>query len=129
MIDMLGNLAGILGAIFFAICALPQVIKAIKTKSTKDISYFYIAFSICGNIFSGLYIFYTNYTNGFWQYPQYFNYTTALSLIIILLFLKYKYDNVSELNDNKYSKDLEKYNNEKIIKYSTTVVTLAFNKK
>ena len=82
-----------MGALFFAICALPQVIKAVKTKSTKDISYFYIYFSIFGNIFSAIYIFYTNYTNGFWQYPQYFNYGTALLLIIILLYLKTKYDN------------------------------------
>jgi uncharacterized protein with PQ loop repeat len=94
-----------LGALFFAICALPQVIKAVKTKSTKDISYFYIYFSIFGNIFSAIYIFYTNYTNGFWQYPQYFNYGTALLLIIILLYLKTKYDNQTledeEMNEEK----------------------------
>lgn len=94
-----------MGAVFFAICALPQVIKAVKTKSTKDISYFYIYFSIFGNIFSAIYILYTNYTNGFWQYPQYFNYGTALSLIIILLYLKTKYDNQTledeEMNEEK----------------------------
>lgn len=94
-----------MGAVFFAICALPQVIKAVKTKSTKDISYFYIYFSIFGNIFSAIYIFYTNYTNGFWQYPQYFNYGIALLLIIILLYLKTKYDNQTledeEMNEEK----------------------------
>lgn len=94
-----------MGAVFFAICALPQVIKAVKTKSTKDLSYFYIYFSIFGNIFSTIYIFYTNYTNGFWQYPQYFNYGTALLLIIILLYLKTKYDNQTledeEMNEEK----------------------------
>ena len=94
-----------MGAVFFAICALPQVIKAVKTKSTKDISYFYIYFSIFGNIFSAIYIFYTNYTNSFWQYPQYFNYGIALSLIIILLYLKTKYDNQTledeEMNEEK----------------------------
>ena len=94
-----------MGAVFFAICALPQVIKAVKTKSTKDISYFYIYFSIFGNIFSAIYIFYTNYTNSFWQYPQYFNYGTALLLIIILLYLKTKYDNQTledeEMNEEK----------------------------
>lgn len=94
-----------MGAVFFAICALPQVIKAVKTKSTKDISYFYIYFSIFGNIFSAIYIFYTNYSNGFWQYPQYFNYGIALSLIIILLYVKTKYDNQTredeEMNEEK----------------------------
>src|SRR5574344_312871 len=98
-------LVGILGALFFAICALPQVIKAVRTKSTKDISFFYIYFSIFGNIFSAIYIFYTNYANGFWQYPQYFNYGIALSLIIILLYLKTKYDNQTledeEMNEEK----------------------------
>jgi uncharacterized protein with PQ loop repeat len=94
-----------LGALFFAICALPQVIKAVKTKSTKDISYFYIYFSIFGNIFSAIYIFYTNYTNGFWQYPQYFNYGTALLLIIILLYLKTKYDNQT-LEDEEMNEEI-----------------------
>ena len=94
-----------MGAVFFAICALPQVIKAVKTKSTKDLSYFYIYFSIFGNIFSAIYIFYTNYSNGFWQYPQYFNYGIALLLIIILLYVKTKYDNQTredeEMNEEK----------------------------
>ena len=106
-----------MGAVFFAICALPQVIKAVKTKSTKDISYFYIYFSIFGNIFSAIYIFYTNYSNGFWQYPQYFNYGIALSLIIILLYVKTKYDNQTredeEMNEEKFEK-IEEMNEEKI---------------
>ena len=94
-----------MGAVFFAICALPQVIKAVKTKSTKDLSYFYIYFSIFGNIFSAIYIFYTNYTNGFWQYPQYFNYGIALSLIIILLYVKIKYDNQTR-EDEKMNEEI-----------------------
>ncbi|MBO7692227.1 MAG: PQ-loop repeat-containing protein [Methanobrevibacter sp.] len=81
-----------LGAICFASCALPQVIKALKTKSTNDISLFYIILSIFGNIFSAIYIFGTNYISGYWQWPQYFNYGTALTLIIILLVIKRKYD-------------------------------------
>lgn len=108
-----------MGAVFFAICALPQVIKAVKTKSTKDISYFYIYFSIFGNIFSAIYIFYTNYTNGFWQYPQYFNYGIALSLIIILLYLKTKYDNQT-LED-------EEMNEEKQYDYEPDTVAEALN--
>ena len=106
-----------MGAVFFAICALPQVIKAVKTKSTKDLSYFYIYFSIFGNIFSAIYIFYTNYSNGFWQYPQYFNYGIALLLIIILLYVKTKYDNQTredeEMNEEKFEK-IEEMNEEKI---------------
>lgn len=108
-----------MGAVFFAICALPQVIKAVKTKSTKDISYFYIYFSIFGNIFSAIYIFYTNYTNGFWQYPQYFNYGIALSLIIILLYLKTKYDN--------QTREDEEMNEEKQYDYEPDTVADALN--
>lgn len=96
-----------MGAVFFAICALPQVIKAVKTKSTKDLSYFYIYFSIFGNIFSAIYIFYTNYANGFWQYPQYFNYGIALSLIIILLYVKIKYDNQTREDEEMNEKIIE----------------------
>jgi uncharacterized protein with PQ loop repeat len=120
-----------LGAVFFAICALPQVIKAVKTKSTKDISYFYIYFSIFGNIFSAIYIFYTNYTNGFWQYPQYFNYGIALSLIIILLYLKTKYDNQTredeEMNEEKFKEKIEEKIEEKQYDYEPDTVADALN--
>ena len=92
MISILCWISGILGASCFAINALPQVIKAFKTKSTKDISLFFIVLSILGNIFSATYIFYTNYITGYWQIPQYFNYGIALTLIIVLLFLKIRYD-------------------------------------
>jgi uncharacterized protein with PQ loop repeat len=93
MIGTLCWICGILGAASFAVCSGPQVIKAIKTKSTKDISLFFIILSILGNVLSAIYIFYTNYIMGYWQIPQYFNYGTALTLIVILLFLKIRYDN------------------------------------
>ena len=112
-----------MGAVFFAICALPQVIKAIKTKSTKDISYFYIYFSIFGNIFSAIYIFYTNYSNGFWQYPQYFNYGIALSLIIILLYVKTKYDNQTREDEEMNEEIIE----EKQYDYEPDTVADALN--
>ena len=112
-----------MGAVFFAICALPQVIKAVKTKSTKDISYFYIYFSIFGNIFSAIYIFYTNYSNGFWQYPQYFNYGIALSLIIILLYVKIKYDNQTREDEEMNEKIIE----EKQYDYEPDTVAEALN--
>lgn len=52
----------------------------------------YIILSICGNVFSAIYIGGTNYLTGYWQYPQYFNYSIALTLIIILMVMKIKYD-------------------------------------
>ena len=83
---------GFCGAGAFAVCSLPQVIKSYKTKSTGDISIFFIILSIIGNLCSAAYIFYTNYISGLWQYPQYVNYTLATILIFILLGLKLRYD-------------------------------------
>jgi hypothetical protein len=41
---------------------------------------------------SASYIFYTNFQQGFWQIPQYFNYSIATTLVVTLLVLKLKYD-------------------------------------
>lgn len=92
MLDTLMLICGFCGAGAFAINALPQVIKAYKTKSTGDISIFFIILSIIGNLCSAGYIFYTNYISGMWQYPQYVNYTLATIFIFVLLGLKLKYD-------------------------------------
>ena len=92
MLDIIMLIIGYCGAAAFATCSLPQVIKAYKTKSTGDISIFFIILSIIGNLCSAGYIFYTNYISGMWQYPQYVNYTLATILIFALLGLKIKYD-------------------------------------
>lgn len=92
MLDIIILIIGYCGAAAFATCSLPQVIKAYKTKSTGDISIFFIILSIIGNLCSAGYIFYTNYISGMWQYPQYVNYTLATILIFVLLGLKIKYD-------------------------------------
>lgn len=83
---------GTLGALSFAICSLPSILKAYRTKKTKDISVLFLYLSITGNIFSALFVGYTNYMNGFIQWPLYFNYGIALILVIVLLLLKFKYD-------------------------------------
>lgn len=92
MLDIIMLIIGYCGAAAFATCSLPQVIKAYKTKSTGDISIFFIILSIIGNLCSAGYIFYTNYISRMWQYPQYVNYTLATILIFVLLCLKIKYD-------------------------------------
>lgn len=92
MLDIIMLIIGYCGAAAFATCSLPQVIKAYKTKSTGDISIFFIILSIIGNLCSAGYIFYTNYISGMWQYPQYVNYTLATIFIFVLLGLKIKYD-------------------------------------
>ena len=60
---MLGGIAG-----FFAINLAPQIWKCYKTKSTKDISGIFLIFAFGGNIFSAIFVFYTNYqTDSIWN--------------------------------------------------------------
>ena len=89
---MIETLFGVIGASCFALCALPQVLKAWRTRSAKDISWGFIALSFGGNIASFVYIFMTNLKTGYWQYPQFVNYSIALGLLCVLSILKLIYD-------------------------------------
>ena len=90
--DCAASIIGILGASAFAVSSLPQVIKAIKTGSTKDISLLFLILSIIGNTLSSVYVLYTNVKSGLYQIPLYFNYAAGLSFILILFFLKIRND-------------------------------------
>ena len=90
--DILFTIIGFIGAGAFASCTLPQILRVLKRKSTADISLLFILLSLLGNLTSASYILYTNIQQGFWQWPQYFNYAIATSLVITLLCLKLKYD-------------------------------------
>ena len=48
--------------------------------------------SLIGNLSAASYIVYSNIVAGFYQWPQYLNYSFATALVIILLALKIKYD-------------------------------------
>ena len=50
------NSIGFLGAIFFGICALPQVIQVWKTQDTKSISKMFLILWTLGEIFSFIYV-------------------------------------------------------------------------
>lgn len=84
------TVTGFTGAFCFAVCALPQIIKALKTKSVTDVSWGFIALSVGGNVFSAVYIYATNLMTGVWQWPQYFNYGVALALMLVLAALKWR---------------------------------------
>lgn len=86
------TILGFIGAASFALCTLPQILRVKKRKSTGDISLLFVLLSLLGNLTSASYILYTNIQQGFWQWPQYFNYAIATSLVITLLCLKLKYD-------------------------------------
>lgn len=86
------TIIGFLAAICFGFCTLPQILRVKKRKSTADISLLFVLLSLLGNLMSASYILYTNIQQGFWQWPQYFNYATATTLVVTLLVLKLKYD-------------------------------------
>lgn len=90
--DIFFTIIGFIGAFCFASCTLPQILRVRERKSTADISLLFILLSLLGNLTSASYILYTNIQGGFWQIPQYFNYTIATTLVITLLVLKLKYD-------------------------------------
>jgi uncharacterized protein with PQ loop repeat len=91
---MIGTLCwafGILGAFAFAINLLPQLIKCYKEKSASQISVGFLILAFMGNICSAVFVFYTNYVTGLWQYPIFFNYGVATTLTFILSIMKWKY--------------------------------------
>lgn len=112
---------GFIGAACFALCTAPQILRVLKRKSTADISLLFILLSLGGNLCSATYIFYTNWVSGYWQIPQYFNYTIATTLVVTLLCLKVKYDkeqikesfhrSISEVQRKYYKWQYELYQN------------------
>ena len=48
----------------------------------------FLVFAFCGNIFSAVFVLYTNMKTGLWQYPIYFNYGIATILTAVLTILK-----------------------------------------
>lgn len=86
------TIIGFVGALAFASCTGPQILRVLKRKSTADISLLFIILSLIGNLCSASYIFYTNLLSGLLQIPQYLNYSIATSLVVTLLVLKLKYD-------------------------------------
>lgn len=112
---------GFIGAACFALCTAPQILRVLKRKSTADISLLFILLSLGGNLCSATYIFYTNWVSGYWQIPQYFNYTIATTLVVTLLCLKIKYDkeqikesfrrSISDMQRKYYKWQYELYQN------------------
>lgn len=83
---------GVIGAVAFAINLLPQLIKCYKEKSAEQISVGFLILAFMGNICSAVFVFYTNYMTGLWQYPIFFNYGIATILTTILSIMKWKYN-------------------------------------
>ncbi|RXJ92856.1 hypothetical protein CRV00_11960 [Malaciobacter molluscorum] len=80
----IGELAGYLGALFATITFLPQLIKTLKTKETKNLSLLMIVFAIMGNI---MWIIHGLSKDSF---PLIGSSILILFLTIPLLYLKFK---------------------------------------
>lgn len=82
MISFLGWLATIL----FTLCYFPQIIKIIKTKKVKDLSFLFFFIQVLANIVALCYAIMIK------QGPLEFKYIAALvlDLIIVFFYIKYK---------------------------------------
>lgn len=65
---------GILGALFFGICAFPQVWQVWKTQDTKAISLLFLVFWALGEVFMWTYVILDNSSTSNWQWPLHVNY-------------------------------------------------------
>jgi uncharacterized protein with PQ loop repeat len=68
------EILGILGALFFGICAFPQVYKVWKTQDTESLSLMFLIFWSLGEIFMWSYVILENNSSNSWQWPLHINY-------------------------------------------------------
>lgn len=79
---------GILGAIFFGICALPQVIHIWRTQDTSSLSKLFLIFWGLGEVCMWIYIIMQNASVGIIQWPLHANYFFNGLMLIYLLYKK-----------------------------------------
>lgn len=84
------EIIGLIGSLAFAIVSLPIVIESLKKKTSKNISNGYLILTLIGNICTFSYVIYTSIITGIFLFPLYVNYTCALIIAFILVFLKWK---------------------------------------
>lgn len=84
--NIIRELAGILMALCFMFCYVPQIIKIIKTKSSKDVSLSLIFMCMGGYAFGLVYMFLTTFA--LWIFLNYF---LGLVMSSLLVYICYKY--------------------------------------
>lgn len=87
---MMMNLIGVLGAVFFGICALPQVMQVWNTQDTKAISRAFLILWALGEAFMWAYIIMQNASMGIIQWPLHANYFFNGICVSYLLYKKLK---------------------------------------
>ena len=85
------NLIGWLGSLLFALCAVPQCIKAWNSNSMDDFSWIFLFMWFFGEIFSFIYVFGINLRTKNWQCPLLANYILNFLLLCYLIYVKVVY--------------------------------------
>jgi len=80
------EICGWIGSLLLALRAIPQLVKSIRTKSSKDISRLFLIMWIIGNILSILYVIHSN------DIPLLLNFSLNTIIPSIILGVKLKYD-------------------------------------
>ncbi len=88
---VLNEYMGWLGAFFFAICAIPQVVKTYRTRKTEDLSWLFLLFWFLGEIFTFSYIIIDDVHLGITHFPLYINYVFNIVLLFYLIYAKKNY--------------------------------------
>ena len=93
--DIFADILGFTGGLTLALCLVPQIIKVIRTKSAKDLSFSWLFISFAGLLQMATYIVYNCLI------PLFFSMFIELVLYLSLIILKYVYD---KQNNNINSK-------------------------
>ncbi len=88
---MINETIGWIGNILFAVCAVPQVIKTYKSKSTKDLSALFLWLWLSGELLTFAYIIIGDFESETVHFPLYFNYLVNIVLASFLVYAKYLY--------------------------------------
>lgn len=84
------ELIGWIGAISFAICAIPQMYQCYITKSAKGISEYFISLWLTGEIFTVIYLI----GKDIFTWPLIFNY--SFNFLSLLVIIRYKYNDLQK---------------------------------
>jgi uncharacterized protein with PQ loop repeat len=88
---MIHQVIGWIGAILFAICAIPQVIKTWRTRKVEDLSWFFLLFWAGGELLTFTYVIIDDLALNITHYPLYLNYSFNTIMVIYLVYAKKKY--------------------------------------
>lgn len=88
---MLHDYIGWIGAVLFATCAVPQVIKTWRTQKADDLSWLFLLFWLFGELLTMAYIIIDDIGLGITHFPLYVNYVFNTILVFYLLYAKKYY--------------------------------------